>query len=117
MGETPGNEGIQAYGGTISVGGSLAVGRNAHAESTHAGGELGAQVAELQAAIERNEARLGDAEVVMADLRRLVSELNEPEPERSRVTALLARLREGAGSVAEIATSLAAVERVIAAVL
>jgi hypothetical protein len=71
MGQTPVNEGIQTYGGTISVGGSVAVGRNARAESTHeAGGrDLGAQLAQLQAAIERNEARLGDAAAVMADLR------------------------------------------------
>lgn len=95
------------------------MGRNARAESTHeaGGGDLGAQLAELQAAIERNEARLGDAAAVMADLRRLVAELEEPAPERSRVTTLLERLRAGAGGVAEIATSLGAIERVVAALL
>jgi hypothetical protein len=113
------NEGIQAYGGSISVGGSLAVGRNARAHSTHAGaGEpLAAQLAELCAAIERHDARLADASALLADVRRLAAELDEPAPEPSRVRALLGRLRVGAGEVAELVSSLAAIERVVAALL
>lgn len=119
MADTRGNEGIQTYGGTLNVGGSLAVGRNARARSTHDTGAeaLGAQLETLRAAIEHNAARVANAEALLADLRCLTAELGEPAPEPSRVTNLLRRLRAGAGDVAEVVASLTSIERVVAALL
>jgi chromosome segregation ATPase len=113
------NEGIQASGGAISVGGSLAVGRGARASSTHAAGDtaLREQLDGLRAAIERNTALVADAEALMADLRRLAAEVEEQAPEPSRVSTLLRRLRQGSGEVAEVVASVASVERVVAALL
>jgi hypothetical protein len=119
MADRHGNEGIQTYGGTLNVGGSLAVGRNARARSAHdMGGEaLGAQLETLRAAIEHNAARVADAEALLADLRRLTVELGEPAPEPARVRNLLSRLRAGAGDVADVVASLSSIERVVAALL
>jgi hypothetical protein len=119
MADTRGNEGIQTSGGTLNVGGSLAVGRNAQARSIHGtpADALGAQLEMLRAAIEHNAARVADAEALLADLRRLTVELGEPAPERSRVTNLLSRLRTGTGDVAEVVASLSTIERVVAALL
>jgi chromosome segregation ATPase len=117
------NEGIQSSGGSINVGGSLAVGRHARASSTHDTAAsldreaLNAQLAELGAAIERNRTQLADADAAMANMRRLVAELEEREPEPSRVTSLLGRLRDGAAGIVEIATSVTALEQAVAAVL
>lgn len=117
-----GNEGIQISGGSFNVDGALAVGRNAHATSSHqtAGPsmqDLLEQLDGLREAVRRNASELENSAAATADLRRLVAEVEEPEPERERVETLLGRLRTAAGHVVEIATSLATVERLVAAVL
>lgn len=120
MDESKGNEGIQISGGSISVGGSLGVGREARASSVHVDrtrADLELELNALQAAIERHAAALLDAGEAAADARRLGETLAEPEPQRSRVEMLLTRLREGTGQVAEIATSLTAIERLAALLL
>ncbi len=102
-----GNEGIQMYGGSINVGGSLATGRNASAVS-HVGlavsqlaerghGEVAARLAEVAAAIERDRSRLADAEAAVERLEAAAVELERPSPDRSRLGAILAGLKEAIG--------------------
>jgi chromosome segregation ATPase len=117
-----GNEGIQVSGGSFNVSGALAVGRNAHAASSHqvAGTsmeDLLEQLDGLREAVQRNAAELENSAAATADLRRLLTELEEPEPELERVNTLLDRLRTAAGHVVEIATGLTAVEHLVAVVL
>lgn len=111
-----GNEGIQISGGSIQAG-AIAVGHKAHAEGSLGGADLRSEVETLRAVVERNAAELQDASAALSDVRRILAELEEPQPEAERVTSLLGRLRSGAGHVAEIATSLATVERLVSAVL
>lgn len=115
-----GNEGIQVYGGTLNVGGSAAVGRGASAVSVvvpqlAAGGheDVAAQLAALAAAIERDRGRLADAEAALERLQATAEELGRPQPDRSRVGALLAGLKTAVGSVAEVATAIAGLEHVV----
>jgi hypothetical protein len=118
--ESKGNEGIQVFGGSITVGGSAATGRDARASSVHielGRADLDRELNALRVAIERHGAALADAGEAMADARALGETLAEPEPEPSRVASLLARLRDGAGQVAEIATSLTAIETLVGRLL
>jgi hypothetical protein len=118
------NEGIQVYGGSINVGGSLAVGAHASAVSyveaaasqltAQGHADVAARLGELSAAIERDRARLADAETALAQLKAAAEELARPQPSRSRVASMLSALKDSLGPAAEAAAGLVALEQVIA---
>jgi hypothetical protein len=118
-----GNEGIQVYGGAINVGGSLATGRNASAVSVVGSAratlhELGrsdvaAELARLADAIDRDHARLADAEAAVVSLEAAARELEAPQPDRSRLAAFLGGLKAAVGTATEVATSVAGLELAI----
>jgi chromosome segregation ATPase len=120
------NEGIQVYGGSINVGGSLATGRNASAVSVigeapariaeRGQEELAARLSELAGALDRHQARLDDAEAAIRSLRETAEELQRPQPDKPRLTALLAGLRTAVGTAAELAGGVAGLEHAIAAI-
>ena len=121
------NEGIIASGGEINVGGSIVVGRGARAHTvvnqpTFAAGdipdpEVARRVTALEAAIHAHAAQLADKDDAIERLTALVQELHRPQPRGSRVAEILRGLRESAGSVASVITSVASVEHVLALLL
>jgi hypothetical protein len=111
------------YGGAINVGGSLATGRNASAVSVVGSAratlhELGrsdvaAELARLADAIDRDHARLADAEAAVVSLEAAARELEAPQPDRSRLAAFLGGLKAAVGTATEAATSVAGLELAI----
>jgi hypothetical protein len=120
-------DGIYQTGGSISVGGSLAVGPHAQAISvvtearksleqrdlTEVSEKLGA----LLAALNEHADALVDRDAAFGSATEVAQELQREGPDKSRVASILATIREGAGSVAGVATAATALEQAVAAFL
>ena len=117
------NEGIYQTGGSISVGGSLAVGKRAQAisvvgtarQSLEAKGldEVSAKLGELLEALSAHADQLDDPDPVYASVQDVAEELAKTKPDRSRIRAIVAAISESAKSVTGLATAAAELGRVV----
>ena len=112
------NEGISQSGGSIQVGGSLAVGRGAHAESVVDHPTLDATTADalrdeletIRAAVETARGSLPDADAAVAQVEALHAEVSAG-PQPHRFGAAVEALNGALGPLAALTTGLVGVAR------
>jgi hypothetical protein len=107
------NRGIVISGGTVNIG-ALAQGSHAKASNrqvVNAGPDedLRALIRDLLTALREHDAELTDAPAASEAAR----ELEQAQPDRSRIRALLDRITATAGPIADIAAAVAAVRSAI----
>jgi hypothetical protein len=110
---TEDSRGVVISGGTVNIG-ALAQGSHAQASNrqvVNAGPdeELRGQIRDLLAALREHGGELADASAVAE----AAGELEQAQPDRSRIHALLDRITAAAGPVAGIAAAVAAVRSAI----
>jgi len=111
------NDGISISGGNVTST-AMAAGRNARA-TVNAGGDVvvaahpdvAPLLQALVAALGEHAAELPAASVEAGE--EVATELAQPEPSRSRVKELLARVTEGAGSVTAVAGAAEALRKAL----
>jgi hypothetical protein len=120
------NEGIVISGGSVNVGSMVAgSGARVHTTVNHPEFSIGGiddpQVAErlsaLETALQDHSDELADHASAVTQLSALVDELRRPEPRGSRVSQILATLRDSVGSVAGVLGSIASIEHLLALLL
>lgn len=122
MGKPTINQGLQQSGGSISAE-VLAVGRNARATKTVAGGdepgrkELHDRLDALIAALREHGEALPARAEIEDTTEQVKAELEQPKPNRLTLTSLLGGIAEGAKTVGAVAEAASALKACVAALL
>jgi hypothetical protein len=95
---------------------NIAVGANARIEQTNRSERLAPALADLARAIAGFQGPPAEREALLAAHAEIAQELDAPAPDKGRLLARLARLRELAGPAATIVQAAAALAQAIAAV-
>jgi hypothetical protein len=116
--------GVVISGGTVRIG-ALAQGSHARASSREIiqlpAAELSAEdreelqglIGQLLAILRQHDGELADPSAIQLAVDEMSGELDQERPDRSRVRRLLDKIAAAAGSIADIATAVAAVQRAI----
>jgi hypothetical protein len=116
--------GVVISGGTVRIG-ALAQGSHARASSREIiqlpAAELSAEdreelqglIGQLLAILRQHDGELADPLAIQLAVDEMSGELDQERPDRSRVRRLLDKIAAAAGSIADIATAVAAVQRAI----
>jgi hypothetical protein len=108
------NQGVSGQKIIIS-GQNVAVGAHSHVEQNVSGGLFSAPLADLQSAIEAFDGSPETRRALLAAHAEVADELAAPAPDKDRVLAKLASLKELAGPAAAVAQAVTALVQVVVA--
>ncbi len=109
-----GNQGVSGQNINIS-GQNVVVGANSRVEQGISGGPFDAPLADLRRAIEAFDGPQATRQVLLVAHAEVAEELKAPVPDRNKLLAKLASLRELAGPAAAVAQAAAALAQVVTA--
>jgi hypothetical protein len=107
-----GNQGVSGQNINIS-GHNVAVGANSRVEQNVSGGPFGAPLADLQRAIEVYDGPPETRQALLAAHAEVAEELKVPAPDKNKLLAKLASLKELAGPAAAVAQAVTALAQVV----
>ncbi len=108
------NQGVSGQNVTIS-GQNVAVGANSRVEQNVSGGLLAAPLADLRSAIEAFDGPPETRQALLAAHAEVADELEAPAPNKDRLLAKLASLKQLAGPAAVVAQAVTALAQVVVA--
>ena len=108
------NQGVSGQNVTIS-GQNVAVGAHSHVEQNISGGLFNAPLAYLRTAIEAFDGPPETRRALLAAHAEVADELEAPAPDKDKVLAKLASLKELAGPAAAVAQTVTALMQVVVA--
>lgn len=108
------NQGVSGQNITIS-GQNVAVGANSRVEQNISGGQFNAPLADLRSAIEAFDGPPETRQALLAAQAEVADELEAPAPDKDKLLAKLASLKELAGPAAAVAQAVTALVQVVVA--
>jgi hypothetical protein len=109
-----GNQGVSGQNITIS-GQNVAVGANSRVEQNISGGMFSAPLADLQSAIEAFDGPPETRQALLAAHAEVAEDLEAPTPNKDKLLAKLASLKELAGPAAAVGQAVTALMQVVVA--
>jgi hypothetical protein len=109
-----GNEGVSGQNITIS-GQNVAIGARSRVEQNVLGGPFSAPLADLQRAIEVFDGPTAARHELLAAQAEVAEELKAPSPDKNKLLAKFASLKELAGPAGAVAQAVTALAQVVAA--